>query len=375
GLRSQQRSANAEAIGHLTRGLALLATLPESPERDARELEFLNPLGAAYQSARGYAAPETGSVFRRAREVCERIGQPVLLFSTLWGTYAWQVVRGDLRLAVDTVVEAMDLAERLDDPGMRMEASLLRGITLLYRGDFAGSRAHCVDNHDDRDRIRFWSGLTGHDSGVLHRCFLSLALWHLGCPDQALKINRQAVELARAIGPSFTVILALHHQNWLQLNCGLAAEARAAAEEECALAIEQGFVFFHAESMLFQAAALTLEGLPGEALPLVQKCLDTHRPLGSRYFLSFRVASLDQATTLAGRLENAHQALDEALGFVEMSGECFHEPELHRLMGELLFAERPNQAGQAEDCFRRAIEIARRQQARAWELRATMSWA
>src|SRR5262249_19276877 len=155
GLRSRERFADVEAIGHLTRGLALLEALPESPDRDARELQFLGPLGTAYIAERGYAAPEVGPVFRPARELCARIGEPPPLFVVLWGNFAWHVVRGDFRLCTDLADEVVALAERLHDPGMLMEALFLRGLTLLYRGDFAGARDQCgraVAEYDDRAR-------------------------------------------------------------------------------------------------------------------------------------------------------------------------------------------------------------------------------
>src|SRR5262249_26827311 len=183
GLRSRARFADVEAIGHLTKGLTLVATLPESAGRDALELQFLGPLGTATIAERGYAAPEVGPVFRRARELCERTGPPPQLFAVMWGTFAWHVVRGDFRLCTDLAAEGWALAERADDPGMRMDALFLQGLTLLYRGDFAGTRDHCaraLADFDDRERTRFWAGHTGQDAGVTHRCYLALALWHLG---------------------------------------------------------------------------------------------------------------------------------------------------------------------------------------------------
>src|SRR5262249_26433485 len=127
GVRSLERSANVEAIGHLTTGLALLGKLEESPDRDAQELQLLNPLGTAYQLALGYAVPEAGRVLRRARTLCDRIGQPVQRFSAMFGQWAWHVSRGDLRLCMELADEAMEFAERVADPGMKMEALFLAG--------------------------------------------------------------------------------------------------------------------------------------------------------------------------------------------------------------------------------------------------------
>ena len=214
GLRSRERSAEIEAISHLTRGLALLETLGEFPGRDARELELLSPLGTAYIASRGYAAPEVGPVFQRARELCQRVGQPLQLFAIILGIWEWHTVRGDLRLCMDLAAKGMEFAGQLDDPGIMMEALFMSGETMLYRADFAGARdrlATAVAEYDDRERTKFWAVHTSHDAGVTCRSNLAVSLWHLGYPDQALKVNREMLQLAREIGHPFSLAYALHH--------------------------------------------------------------------------------------------------------------------------------------------------------------------
>src|SRR5262249_60872340 len=119
----------------------------------------------------------------------------------------WHVVRGDFRLCMDLAAEAMELAAKLNDPGIMMEALCTPGLTMLYRADFAGARDHCgkaVAEFDDRERTKTWAVHTGQNSSVTHRCYLSLALWHLGFPDQALAGNREMGELARAVRHPFS---------------------------------------------------------------------------------------------------------------------------------------------------------------------------
>ena len=160
--------------------------------RDDRELQFLTTLAPAYIAARGYAAPEVGPILVRARELCQRIGEPQQQFGIMLGMWEWHIVRGDLRVCVDLAADGMALAESLNDPGMLMEALFMPGVTMFYRAQFAGARA-CYEKalaaYDDRERTKFWTAYTGHDAGVTHRCYLALALWHLGYPDQALKLD------------------------------------------------------------------------------------------------------------------------------------------------------------------------------------------
>ena len=142
----------------------------------------------------------------------------------------------------------MELAERINDPGILMEALCLRGVTSYYRGEFAGTRADCaraVADYDDRSRTQFWAGTFGEDSGIVNRCFLALALWHLGYPDQALKANGEMLLLARAIGQPCDLCLALIHKSLLYRFCRLAAED--AAEEAIRIATE--FMQLHKDLM------------------------------------------------------------------------------------------------------------------------------
>jgi predicted ATPase len=231
-----------------------------------------------------------------------------------------------------------------------------------------------VGEYDDRARTRFWAGITGEDSGVFHRCYLSVSLWHLGYPDQALKLNQVAIELARTIGHPFTLTFALEHRAWLHNRCRLAAEAWAAAEEEIALATEQGFASWLASATLFKADSLVLQVQWREASPQLLQGLENLRATGAGLDVTFHFGFLGDAFTQAGRFKDVAKALDEGLAVAQKSDERFYEAELRRLKGELLMAEAADLAA-AEVYFRQAIETARRQQSKAWELRATMSLA
>ena len=377
GLRSRDRFAHVEAISHLTKGLELLETLEASPERDARELELLGPLGTAYIASRGYAAPEVSPVFRRARALCERVGQTPQLFAMMWGNFAFHIVRGDLRICTELADEAMAFGEGLNDPGILMEALFLKGLTRLYRGDFAGTRDCCaraIAEFDDRERTAFWAAMVGEDAGVTHRCYLALALWHLGFPDKALELNDEMVELARAIDQPFSLEYALHHTAWLYHHCRLGIPTQAAGDEQIRIATDQGFVFWQASGTLYLAGGLLLQGRLEEGLRLLQKGLEAYRGTGAELALPYYLSMLADGCTQTGRLAEARVALNEALALVEKNDERFQEAELHRLKGELLLGESDDQTA-AEECFRRAVETARRQQSKAWELRATTSLA
>jgi serine/threonine protein kinase/predicted ATPase len=378
GQRSRERSALSEAIGHLTKGLALLETLEESRARDERELQFLTTLGPTYITARGYAAPEVAPILLRARQLCERIDDPQQLFGIMLGMWEWRIVRGDLRLCVDLAADGMALAERLNDSGIMMEALFMPGVTMFYRAEFAGARAYhekALAAFDDRERTKFWTAYTGHNAGVTHRCYLALVLWHLGYPDQALKVGREVCELARTIGHAFSLGHAVDFTAYLNYYCRLGAQVQAAAEEEMAIGTDQGFQLWHALGVLHKGAGMLLQNRREQGLPLLLKGYGAFRATGAEVRVPSYLGMLGDAYTQSARFEDALKALNEGLAVAEKNDDRSYEAELHRLEGELLLAESPDKTAAASDCFRQAIEIARHQRSRAWELRATMSLA
>jgi len=308
------RGALPQAIKDFERGLALLKALPSGAKRDALELQTLGPLGMAYIAVRGYAAPEVGPVFVRARQLSERIGQPPQVFAVFWGNFVWHAARGD-GFSMDLAREAIGLAERFDDPGIWMEALFLLGATLFYRGNFVGANVQfekALSLYDDRERARLWASRLGQDAGIGHRCHLMLALWYLGYPEQALRASREMQNLAHSIGHPFSLAYAQHHTTWLYHQLRLPAETKAASEEGIQTATEQGFAMFHATETLFRAAGVLLDRRPGEALPLLTRALEAYRAIGAGVWLPCFLGILGDAHIQAGRPDDAREALMRA---------------------------------------------------------------
>jgi serine phosphatase RsbU (regulator of sigma subunit)/predicted ATPase len=375
GLRSKDRFANVEAVSHFQKGIHLLEKLEPSATRDALELELLGPLGTAYIAWRGYADPEVGPILSRAHALCERVGETPQVFAIMWGNFAYHIVRGDFRMCAALAEEAIAFADRLNEPGILMEALFLRGITCLYRGDFSSARDICADviaRFDDRERTASLAKLIGEDPGITCRCYLSLALWHLGLADQALELSRQTVDLARSIDHVFSLEYALHHSGWLHHHCRLGTQTQVAAEEQVQIAGEQGFLFWQATGTLYTAGGLLLQGRTEPGLRLLEQGLQAYRATGAQLGLPYYLSMLADACIRVGRFAEADTALSEAIALAEKNDERFQEAELCRLKGELLLAQSNNQAG-AEKWFRRSIQTAEEQGSKAWTLRATMS--
>ena len=313
GLRSRERSADCEAIGHLTKGLALLETLEETrPSATSRSCSS-SPRWAPPTSRPAVTPrPKSGRSCSAPANCADGSGTSPSCFGIMLGMWEWHLVRGDLRPCVGLAADGMALAERLNDPGMLMEALFMPGATMFYRAQFAEARdcyEKAVADYDDRERTRFWTAYTGHNAGVTHRCYLALALWHLGYPDQALKLDRETRELARTIGHAFSLGHAVDFAAFLYHYCRLGAEVQAAAEEELAIGTEQGFQLWHALGTLHKGAGMLLQGRREEALPLLLKGsrrLPGHRGGGASSVLPRHAGRcLHAGRALRGRAQGA----------------------------------------------------------------------
>jgi serine/threonine protein kinase/predicted ATPase len=376
GLRSQERSANREAISHFQRGLELIQALEEGAQRDRLELELQVPLGAALVSTRGYAAPEVGPVYDRAHALSQKIGDARRRFHVLYGLWGWHLVRDELEYSKQLSDETLELAKGFGDQGLLMEAYHLPANTLYYLGDFAGARAACEQGFAlyDRDRCMQYARVVGQNSGVTLQSYWALALWNLGYPDQALARSRSAVALAEELNHPFSHCYALHFAAWLHQFARLGKEAQAFAEKANKLATDQGFAFWKATGLLFGGAALLLQDRVQEAVERIDEGLASFRATGAQLSLSYYNSFLAEAQRRSGKLSEALKTLDEALAIVARTHNRYYEAELLRQKGELLL-EKLSDDGGAAACFQQSIAVARGQHAKSWELRSALSLA
>ncbi len=246
------------------------------------------------------------------------------------------------------------------------------------RGEFSRAREHAeeaiglYDPQDYRDRHYPYNRA---DAGVLVLGLASGVLWQLGYPDQALAKIREARALERELSHPFSQANVACFAAILHL---YRREYRAALEEAealTALSSEHGFFFHSAIGTLCRAEALALLGQLDEGIAGMRAALDANRTSGLEWGASQPLAVLAQALGNAGQVEEGLAVLAEAQAFVARTGERFHEAELHRIQGDLLLALPTPDPAHAEVAFREALEVARRQSARSWELRAATSLA
>ena len=374
------RSAYQEAIAHITQGLEALTALPDSPERARHELGFLTTLGLALVATKGQAHSDVERTYERARTLCRRLGAPAQLFQVLWGLFSFHVVRAQLSAAWDVGQQLMALAERPPDTSLRMVAHFALGQTLLFQGQLVPARTHLEQGialYDPKEHhgLSTRAGFPG-DLGVFCRCFAAHTLWHLGYPDQALQRIDQALTLAQELAHPFSRALALayaamHYQFRREEH-----RAHEAAEAAVALCREHGFPYYLAWGTIMQGWALTAMRQGEEGMAQMRRGMAAMRTTGAQLRGPYYLALLAEACGQTGQAEAGLTMLAEGLSEARQPGECWHEAELHRLRGELLLLRDPHTSDtEVEQCFHRAIGLARQQQARSLELRAAISLA
>jgi len=384
GQRSLARSALVEAAEQLTRALSQIAALPATPALRRQQIKLQVALITPFMHVKGYAAPTTKAAVERARlliEQAEALGEPpedpLLLFSVLYGFWAlsYNAFNGDV--VGELAAQFLTLAEKQAARVPLMIGHRLMGSALLLTGDVAESRAHydqaiaLYDPTKDRPlAMRF-----GHDVGVLILSDRSLALWWLGYPEAALADTDQAVKDARQIGQAATLILALGFVSPRHIECGDYAKAKALVDELVALADEKGLLYWKPMAMLLQGCLFARTGKASDAVQIITSGLTAYRSMGSTVYVSYFVSHLARAYAELGQFDDAWRCIGEAMTAVETTKERWCEADINRIAGEIALKSPEPDAAKAEAYFERALAVARKQQAKSFELRAATSMA
>jgi len=375
GQRAIQRSAHVEAISHLTKGLEVLAALPDTAERTQHELGLQTALGLALMAVKGQGAPEVGQVYARARELCRQVGDTPQLFSVLFGLWRFYLIRAEYQTARELAEQCLSLARRVQDPAFLLAAHFALGVSLLFPGALAPARAHLEQGIAlyDPQTHRALAFHTGIDLEVWGLSYAALALWLLGYPDQALRRSHEALARAQALSHPHSLAAVWFYGAHIYCFRREVHAVRERAEAAMALASAQGFPQWLTVGMLLRGWALAMQG-PGEAgIAQMRQGLAAYRALGAGLAVSIFLVLLAEACGQAGQAEEGLGLLAEALAHVDSTGERYYAAEAPRLKGELFLHQAIPDETQAETCFYQALDIARHQQAKSWELRAAMS--
>jgi tetratricopeptide (TPR) repeat protein len=403
-----RRFAYQEAVGLSRQGLELLDRLPDSPERIEQELCLQLTLGVPLIATQGYAWPDVGKIYLRARELCQQLGATPDISEVLWGLWTFYTLRAEFGTAREIAEEFLLLAERHPYPGLELRGQWALLITCMHLGEFESAMKHFEKALVvyDPERHREDAFLYAQNPGVAMRCFAAWSLWVLGQPDRGVEQVNESLMLARELSEPHGLAHALFFAAALHQ---LRREGRIAlelAEEAIAVSVEHGLELYRAMATIIRGWALieqakqvgtVEETMKDELIHQISLGIADHRATGAEVLCPHFLALQVEALTGRAKTEELLNLLEEGLSTAHRTGEKFYQAELYRIKGEVLFTKAMGMrdeglslaatgggavqetssgiASEAEVCFHQAVTIAAQQHAKAWELRATMSLA
>lgn len=375
GNRAVRLSANEEAITHFSKALALIEILPQTQERDLRELNLLNSISVALMMARGYASPELGQACDRALLIIQKTEEKPELFPMIWHLGSYYGMRADYSTSLTLTRQLFQYAEHYDDPLQTLLANWGLSFVLLRMGELEKGLFHLeeVINAYDLEQHRELAYIYATDPLVACLSWSSWALWMLGNPVQAKQRSQEAISHALSLSHLGSQIFAPGVAAYLHLFNREFETALELIEVCTALAIEHKLPFWLATLSLLRGWALIEQGQIEDGLAEMGKGLQDFRMVGTRDLLSLYLSQMAMANAQAGMVDEGFDKLKDAETFIQETGERFYEAEQLRIKGEMLLMQSQENQEQAEQCFRKAKQTAIQQGAKSWELRAALS--
>jgi class 3 adenylate cyclase/tetratricopeptide (TPR) repeat protein len=376
------RSANAEAIAHLRRGLELVEALPQTPELVAEEIRLQLVLTTPLMAIKGYTDAKVEEAYRRARDLSGQIHQSRLLFASLGGLFSIYFNRGEYHTASELGQQLLRLAETISDNILLLWSHYSIGFNSNAQGDFQSARLHLEQSIALYEPQKSGSYGFVQNPGPTALGMLAHVLHTVGYPDQALKCEERALNMARGLAHPYTLAWVLGSVVELLLRRGDNRKAKELAAEGIALCTQQGFSsllskanFYHGFALVHlggseEGIAQMRQGLEGIA-QMHQGSLERENPV-----LSFERYLSAKAFANIGRSAESIAIIAELLSFLEQSSErwCL-KTAVYRLKGDLLLMEDPPNEAEAEAFYHLAIELGRENGDKMGELQATVSLA
>ncbi|UWU77877.1 AAA family ATPase [Bradyrhizobium huanghuaihaiense] len=371
------RSATAEAIAQLIKGLELITVLPDDAARWRRELELQVALGVALMAAKGWAAPEVGQANARARDLCERLGDTSRLFPVLYGEWVFHVVRAELESGRTAGEDLLSRAQEQNDAAAETVGNRIVGTAALLRGEPAVARIHLERTLAlyDPAAHRSLAFLFAQDPRVSGLSVLSWALFALGHPEQARTRSEEALTDAKELSHRNTLGYALLYGCILSQLSRDRGEAEDRANSLIALAADQGSPHFLAAGNVIRGWMLGATGELEAGITQLRDGLTRWQATGAGFLVPYFLSLLAELHGQAGAVIDGLDVVTKALDRAEATGERWFEAELHRMRGELMLRLPKVDPTAAEALFQQAASVARRQGAKLWELRAATSLA
>jgi predicted ATPase len=377
GERASERSAYVAAITHLSQGLEVLQTLPVTAERAQHELLLQCTLAEALTATQGYTGPEVGQAYIRAHQLCQQIGETPQLFSVLTGLIRFYCQRGEAHTARELGEELLSLAERQPDAVHLQNAHFSLGLALSRLGELTLAHTHFEQSMACYTPQPLTTRVSRDLAGIQIGCLIVMAevLWHLGSPDQALARIHDALNPAHELAHPFTLAVVLITTCRLHRYRREVQAVKERGEALITLASEQGFPAWMTRGKMNQGWTLAMQGQAEDGIAQMRQCLASRQQDVMDETTVTHMLMLAEVYGTGGLAEEGLIVLTEVLARVDHTGMRRREAELYWLKGELLLKQSAPNEQPAETCFQKALDVARNQHAKSWELRAAMSLA
>jgi len=375
GNQAVQRYVNQEAIGFFAEALELLKTLPNSIERTERQIELQLAIGAPIIATKGYAAVEVLNAYTQAQELCKKLGDKAKLFPALRGLWAFYIGRADYKTAANLAKQLLELAQEEKDSAILLEAHRAMGNTIFWSGDLISSQHHMQEGIElyTPDKHHTLAFLYGQDPDVANRGMQAWPLSLMGYPEQAIKRGKEAISQALELSHPYSLGYALIHDGCCQQYLLRVDQALQQSEKAIKLSQEKGFPNWMLAGMVVHGWALVQKAdLSG--LQEIEQAVNFWRSSGSELVVPYFMTLLAECYSKTDKLSLALDTLKEAINIAEKNNDHWYDAEMYRLKGEILLLL-DNDLAQAENCFLKAINIAKHQQAKLLQLRASISLA
>jgi predicted ATPase/DNA-binding winged helix-turn-helix (wHTH) protein len=372
-----QLSLLEECRGRIERALAALGAVVNGDAR--REMKLHAALGASLINGANTTLPAIGEVWTRALEIAERLDDVEYQLRALWGLWATSWASGQHRIALALAQKFCALAASRSDPNDRLVGERLIGVSQQFLGELRSAQHHLEEMLDHyvppvqkSHIIRFQS-----DQRVATSTFLGRVLWLQGFPDQALRIAKRSVDEGHVTRHAMSLSYVLAHGA-----CPIALWAGdlSLAEHYIGmlndLSTRYSLTRWRAFGRSHQGVLAIKRGDITTGLQLLRSGLDELGEVNASFRHFMFLNEMAKALGRVGQISEGLSALEEAIARADETEERWSIAELLRVKGELLLSQdAPGAAATAEDCFRQALDWARRQGALSWELRAATSFA
>ena len=375
GQQAVARSAMAEAVAHLEKGLELLSTIPSRREHQVQELDLRLALGTALSATIGYSSPQVAETFSRVSELAEQVDEPTRLFPVLYRQWAYHLVRSEHRLALSFAERIEQRGELQNDLTLSLLGRFYHGVSRYYLGEFAAAYAlfEQCDNLRDPAVRNAISRMIAEDAYVAMLGYSSTILAYLGYFDQAQYRADEGLLEARRLRHAHTLAYALSFKMATMAIANMEREVRTYPDELFDLSNESGFPFWAGMATFYRGLWSTAEGQARQGVTLITQAMDQTRATGAAIFTPRFLAGLAVAFSRLGQPAEGLSRLREAVQFIDRTDERVLEAQIQWLQGELL--SNMGDVAAAELSYQQALAVARAQQAKSWELRAAMSMA